>query len=58
MFRMETSFTSIAQAYLESIGCTRTILHAPPSEKPFYYSLGFSKSNEVKSKVIKYTFDL
>ncbi len=40
--------TSIAQEYLKSLDCTRVILHASPSGKPVYSSLGFSESNEMK----------
>jgi ribosomal protein S18 acetylase RimI-like enzyme len=40
--------TSRAQEYLKSLACTRVILHASPSGKPVYSSLGFSESNEMK----------
>jgi ribosomal protein S18 acetylase RimI-like enzyme len=40
--------TSIAQEYLKSLACTRVILHASPSGKPVYSSLGLSESNEMK----------
>jgi ribosomal protein S18 acetylase RimI-like enzyme len=40
--------TSVAQEYLKSLACTRIILHASPSGKPIYYSLGFSESNEMR----------
>ncbi len=37
--------TNIALDYLKAIGCTRVVLHASPSGKPVYSSLGFSQSN-------------
>jgi ribosomal protein S18 acetylase RimI-like enzyme len=40
--------TSIAQEYLKSLDCTRVILHASPSGKSVYSSLGFSESNEMR----------
>jgi ribosomal protein S18 acetylase RimI-like enzyme len=40
--------TSRAQEYLKSLACTRVILHASPSGKPVYSSLGFSESNEMR----------
>ena len=40
--------TNMAIAYLKSLGCTRVILHASPSGKPVYTSLGFSESNEMR----------
>ncbi|MBW4623042.1 MAG: GNAT family N-acetyltransferase [Cyanosarcina radialis HA8281-LM2] len=33
---------------LKDLGCTRAILHASPSGKPLYSSLGFSESNEMR----------
>jgi ribosomal protein S18 acetylase RimI-like enzyme len=33
---------------LKDLGCTRAILHASPSGKPLYSSLGFSDSNEMR----------
>lgn len=39
--------TSTAVDYLNSIKCTRAILHASPSGKPVYSSLGFSATNEM-----------
>ena len=33
--------------YLKTIGCTKAILHASPSGKPVYSSLGFSHTNEM-----------
>lgn len=39
--------TSTAVDYLKSIKCTRAILHASPSGKPVYSSLGFSATNEM-----------
>ncbi|HCF28156.1 MAG TPA: GNAT family N-acetyltransferase [Cyanobacteria bacterium UBA11049] len=44
--------TSMAIAYLKSLGCTRVILHASPSGKPVYISLGFSESNEMRLDLI------
>ncbi|MBD0344630.1 MAG: GNAT family N-acetyltransferase [Coleofasciculus sp. Co-bin14] len=40
--------TSIAIAHLKSLGCTKAILHASPSGKPVYSSLGFVSSNEMQ----------
>lgn len=40
--------TNLAVNYLKSIKCTRVILHASPSGKPVYDSLGFSDSNEMR----------
>lgn len=40
--------TNMAIAYLKSLGCTRVILHASPSGKLVYTSLGFSESNEMR----------
>lgn len=34
--------------HLKSLGCTRAILHASPSGKPVYTSLGFLESNEMR----------
>lgn len=36
-----------AITYLQSLNCTRTILHASPSGKPLYQQLGFRESNEM-----------
>jgi len=36
-----------ALEYLKSTGCTRVVLHASPSGKPVYSSLGFSQTNEM-----------
>ena len=44
--------TNMAIAYLKSLGCTRVILHASPSGKPVYTSLGFSESNEMRLDLI------
>jgi ribosomal protein S18 acetylase RimI-like enzyme len=40
--------TNIAIAHLKSLGCTKAILHASPSGKPVYSSLGFVSSNEMQ----------
>ncbi|MGL5059934.1 MAG: GNAT family N-acetyltransferase [Microcoleus sp.] len=40
--------TQMAIDYLKSLGCTRVILHASPSGKPVYTSLGFITSNEMR----------
>lgn len=40
--------TSMAIAHLKSLGCTKAILHASPSGKPVYSSLGFVSSNEMQ----------
>jgi ribosomal protein S18 acetylase RimI-like enzyme len=40
--------TKMAIDYLKSLGCTRAILHASPSGKPVYTSLGFFASNEMR----------
>lgn len=40
--------TSKAVNYLQSQGCTKAVLHASPSGKPVYTSLGFSSGNEMK----------
>lgn len=40
--------TTLACDYLKSINCTRVILHASPSGKPVYSSLGFIESNEMR----------
>lgn len=45
--------TKKAIAYLKSLGCTRVILHASPSGKPVYTSLGFSESNEMRLNLMK-----
>ncbi|MBW4576895.1 MAG: GNAT family N-acetyltransferase [Aphanothece sp. CMT-3BRIN-NPC111] len=39
--------TGMAVAHLKSLGCTRAMLHASPSGKPVYSSLGFSQTNEM-----------
>ncbi len=44
--------TNEAIAHLQAIGCTRVILHASPSGKPVYSSLGFSESNEMRLDLI------
>lgn len=44
--------TNMAIAYLKSLDCTRVILHASPSGKPVYSSLGFSESNEMRLDLI------
>ncbi|HEY9781358.1 MAG TPA: GNAT family N-acetyltransferase [Leptolyngbyaceae cyanobacterium] len=44
--------TNMAIAYLKSLGCTRVILHASPSGKPVYTSLGFSENNEMRLDLI------
>jgi ribosomal protein S18 acetylase RimI-like enzyme len=44
--------TNMAIAYLKSLGCTWVILHASPSGKPVYTSLGFSESNEMRLDLI------
>ena len=33
--------------YLESIDCTRALLHASPQGRPIYLTLGFEESNEL-----------
>ena len=40
--------TCRAIAHLQSLHCTRVILHASVSGKPVYSSLGFSESNEMR----------
>ena len=45
--------TKKAIAYLKSLACTRVILHASPSGKPVYTSLGFSESNEMRLNLMK-----
>jgi ribosomal protein S18 acetylase RimI-like enzyme len=40
--------TRMAIAHLKAIGCTKAILHASPSGKPVYSSLGFAGSNEMQ----------
>lgn len=40
--------TKMAIDYLKSLGCTRAILHASPSGKPVYTSLGFAAGNEMR----------
>lgn len=42
------TLTQTAIDYLKLLGCTRAILHASPSGKPVYSSLGFSPSNEMQ----------
>jgi ribosomal protein S18 acetylase RimI-like enzyme len=37
--------TASAIAHLKSLNCTRIVLHASPSGKPIYTSLGFVESN-------------
>ena len=44
----DNEVSSDAIEYLKSIACTRVILHASPSGKPVYSSLGFSESNEMR----------
>lgn len=44
--------TSQAIAYLKSLNCTRLMLHASPSGKPVYSSLGFSESNEMRFDLV------
>lgn len=44
--------TNMAIAYLKSLDCTQVILHASPSGKPVYTSLGFSESNEMRLDLI------
>jgi ribosomal protein S18 acetylase RimI-like enzyme len=39
--------TQMAIAHLQSLNCTRAILHASPSGKPLYNTLGFKKNNEM-----------
>lgn len=39
--------TNTTVDYLKSLNCTRAILHASPSGKPVYSSLGFSATNEM-----------
>jgi ribosomal protein S18 acetylase RimI-like enzyme len=40
--------TGMAIAHLKSLHCTRILLHASPSGKPVYSSLGFIESNEMR----------
>ena len=42
------TLTSMALDHLKALGCTRVVLHASPSGKPVYSSLGFSDSNEMR----------
>ncbi|GET36312.1 GNAT family N-acetyltransferase [Microseira wollei] len=44
--------TGMTVDYLKSLGCTQAILHASPSGKPVYSSLGFSQSNEMRLDLI------
>jgi GNAT superfamily N-acetyltransferase len=44
--------TGMTVDYLKSLGCTRVVLHASPSGKPVYSSLGFSESNEMRLDLI------
>ena len=44
--------TAMTVDYLKSLGCTQAILHASPSGKPVYSSLGFSQSNEMRLNLI------
>ena len=44
--------TSQAIAHLKSLNCTRVILHASPSGKPVYSSLGFSESHEMRLDLV------
>jgi ribosomal protein S18 acetylase RimI-like enzyme len=39
--------TGMCIHHLQTIGCTRAILHASPSGQPVYSSLGFSHTNEM-----------
>lgn len=50
------TLTKTAIQYLKSLGCTRAILHASPSGKSVYSSLGFSISNEMKLDMIELDF--
>lgn len=43
-----TKLTSLARDYLQSLNCTRIILHASPLGKPVYTRLGFFESNEMR----------
>ena len=43
-----TKLISLAREYLQSLNCTRIILHASPLGKPVYTRLGFSESNEMR----------
>jgi ribosomal protein S18 acetylase RimI-like enzyme len=40
--------TQLAIAHLQSLNCTRVILHAAPSGKPLYSRLEFENSNEMR----------
>ncbi|MGE5658735.1 MAG: GNAT family N-acetyltransferase [Actinomycetota bacterium] len=44
--------THTAIAYLKAINCTRVLLHASPTGKPVYSSLGFSDSNEMRLDLV------
>lgn len=44
--------TGMTVDYLKSLGCTRVVLHASPSGKPVYSSVGFSQSNEMRLDMI------
>ena len=44
--------TGMAVDYLKSLGCMRVVLHASPSGKPVYSSLGFLDSNEMRLDLI------
>jgi ribosomal protein S18 acetylase RimI-like enzyme len=44
--------TQMAIAHLQSLNCTSAILHASPSGKPLYTTLGFKESNEMRLDLI------
>ena len=44
--------TKMAIAHLQSLNCTRAILHASPSGKPVYSSLGFKETNEMSLDLV------
>ena len=41
------ALTRATMEYLESIDCTRILLHASPQGRPIYINLGFAETNEL-----------
>ncbi len=46
--------TQMAIAHLQSLNCTRVILHASPHGKPVYSSLGFRETNEMSLDIVSH----
>lgn len=48
---LATRLTEACVTYLDSIGCTRVVLHASPTGKPVYAALGFNQTNEMRREL-------